>query len=261
MGVVLPFPQTLRPPRQLISMGESLAMMPWFPGDFLASTRGWSVTATGVYRALLDAQWDLGLLPKSPQNLRKTIGATLREWNQGWALCECKFPLVEGGRLNGKLEQHRRKALELKGKRRQGALSTNAKRWVDEVAERSDSESLSESTPSQLAITERIAGRSHPSPSPSPSPSLEELKPPPEAAFVGDLETDSKDPDYYLVWVSGLELIGKSRRSLIAKLERDHGRSTLARKIGEILSMPEKPQDPLAYLCGVMKKLERRFQA
>lgn len=207
---------------------------------------------------MLDAQWDLGALPADPEELRRLIGATVKEWSAGWNKCACKFPLVNGARLNEKLEDHRTKAFEQRERHRRGARSTNAKRWSGDIAERSVSESLSDQTASQSAVAERIAERSPP----SPSPSEEKIKTPPPAASVENLDPDSSgDPDYYLVWVSGLELIGKSRRSLIAKLEKEHGRSALARKIGEILSMPEKPQDPLAYLCGAMKKLERRFQA
>jgi len=34
----------------LMGSTESLPMLPWFPANFLSATRGWSVTARGVYR-------------------------------------------------------------------------------------------------------------------------------------------------------------------------------------------------------------------
>jgi uncharacterized protein YdaU (DUF1376 family) len=85
----------------------SLAMMPWFPGDFMRSTRGWSLTARGVYRELLDAQWDMGDLPTDPEELRQMIGATPDEWEIGWKRCEPKFPVRRTCRRNWRLEEHR----------------------------------------------------------------------------------------------------------------------------------------------------------
>jgi uncharacterized protein YdaU (DUF1376 family) len=94
-------------------MSIGLAMMPWFPGDFMRSTRGWSITAKGVYRELLDAQWDMGDLPADPDELRETIGATPGEWEIGWKKCECKFPVRRGGRRNWRLEAHRVKSEQI----------------------------------------------------------------------------------------------------------------------------------------------------
>jgi uncharacterized protein YdaU (DUF1376 family) len=94
-------------------MSVGLAMMPWFPGDFMRSTRGWSITAKGVYRELLDAQWDMGDLPANPDELRETIGATPDEWEIGWKKCESKFPVRRGGRRNWRLEAHRVKSEQI----------------------------------------------------------------------------------------------------------------------------------------------------
>lgn len=94
-------------------MTDSLAMMPWFPGDFMRSTRGWSVTAKGVYRELLDAQWDMGDLPLDPEDLRQTIGATSEEWDIGWKKCESKFPVRRASRRNWRLEAHRLKSEQI----------------------------------------------------------------------------------------------------------------------------------------------------
>lgn len=126
-------------------------MLPWFPGDFMRSTRGWSVTARGVYRELLDAQWDNGFLPADLTELRELIHATTDEWAQGWVKCGPKFPVMQGVRINKRLESHREKALQLTLKRQKGAEITNLRRLAQRRAERS-------------------AQRTHPSPSPSPSP-------------------------------------------------------------------------------------------
>lgn len=91
---------------------RALAYMPWYTGDFMTSTRGWPVTARGVYRELLDAQWDRGSLPADPPTLRQLIGATLSEWRAWSTYVEPKFPTCPDGlRRNARLDQHRQKAL------------------------------------------------------------------------------------------------------------------------------------------------------
>jgi uncharacterized protein YdaU (DUF1376 family) len=90
---------------------KGLPIMPWFAGDFLRSTRGWSVTAKGVYRELLDAQWEFGQLPYQPEELRALIGATRAEWVAGWLKCSGKFPATDDYRQNARLEEHRQEVL------------------------------------------------------------------------------------------------------------------------------------------------------
>jgi uncharacterized protein YdaU (DUF1376 family) len=142
--------------------GNSLAMMPWFPGDFMRSTRGWSVTAKGVYRELLDAQWDMGDLPSEPAELASLIGATPTEWRAGWVKCESKFPICEhGARRNARLEAHRAKSVDLTERRQKGAAKTNAQRYGERALNGSHSERSA--TQSALAsISDPIHLRSDP---------------------------------------------------------------------------------------------------
>lgn len=228
-------------------MGESLVMMPWFPRDFLSATRGWTITEKGVYRELLDAQWELGALPADPEELRRLIGATDKEWAVGWKRCAAKFGPIDAGLRNERLEQHRSKSLDLVERRRKGARSTNAKRWQSDSQSGSQSESLSERSANRPAVAS------------DPSPSEEKIKTPAARAISTD-SAEPQDPDDYLIWTAGIELLGESKRSLMGKLVQQHGRDLLARKLGELMAMTEKPRDPAAYLIGVMRKLERRFQ-
>lgn len=132
--------------------------MPWYPRDFASATRGWPLAARAVYRELLDAQWDaggceIGLLPDDETVLRGIAGATPAEWRIAWRLVEPKFPRVEGGRRNERLERHREEAVRQYLGRSKGAASTNAKRWGDRsatpepVAQRVAQRRLSESPP------------------------------------------------------------------------------------------------------------------
>jgi uncharacterized protein YdaU (DUF1376 family) len=105
---------------------SGLPYLPWFPGRFLSSTRGWTVTARGIYRELLDAQWDRGALPANPAELRQLIGATAAEWKCWPLLVEAKFPLGEDGqRRNPTLEEHRSRSWDLRERHRKGAKITN----------------------------------------------------------------------------------------------------------------------------------------
>jgi len=113
---------------------SGLPFLPWFPARFMSSTRGWSVTARGVCRELLDCQWEMGSLPANAAELRKLIGATHAEWKCWADLVETKFPKdADGRRRNPTLEEHRAKSLRVRECNRAGAVKTNAKRYGPNV--------------------------------------------------------------------------------------------------------------------------------
>jgi uncharacterized protein YdaU (DUF1376 family) len=106
----------------------SFALMPWYPANFMSSTRGWPVTARGIYRELLDAQWEVGGLPVNALELKRLIGATNAEWKH-WPTVEPKFPECRDGlRRNPRLEQHREHSIE---RSKKAAASAN-QRWKKE---------------------------------------------------------------------------------------------------------------------------------
>lgn len=89
---------------------KQFPMLPWYPANFFASTRGWPLVAKGLYRELLDVQWEQGSLPASAPELRELIGATAQDWRH-WPRVEPKFPIgADGRRRNARLESHRAKA-------------------------------------------------------------------------------------------------------------------------------------------------------
>ena len=110
---------------------KQLPMLPWFPRDFMAATRGWPLVARAIYRELLDAQWDLGGLSADAEELRLLIGASAGEWKH-WARVEPKFPIgSDGQRRNLRLEEHRARSAELSRKRSDaGRRGANA-RWPE----------------------------------------------------------------------------------------------------------------------------------
>jgi uncharacterized protein YdaU (DUF1376 family) len=95
-------------------MTPNLFMMPWFPRDFMAATRGWPLISRAIYRELLDCQWEQGGLPDDAEALRALVGATPTEWRAGWRLVKPKFQRGQDGLLrNPRLEQHRQKAIRI----------------------------------------------------------------------------------------------------------------------------------------------------
>ena len=113
--------------------GPAFPRLPWYPRDFSSSTRTWPLLARAVYRELLDAQWDIGgsdvgTLPDDEEELRQLVRATPSEWRAAWRFVECKFPRVEGGRRNPRLEAHRQVAINEYQARRKGTDMTNARR-------------------------------------------------------------------------------------------------------------------------------------
>jgi uncharacterized protein YdaU (DUF1376 family) len=117
-------------------MSATLPMLPWFPRDFLAATRGWSVTQKGLYRELLDLQWELGYLPADPSELQRLIQASDDEWHAAWPKCASKFAPTAGGIQNARLEAIRSESLRLRAKRVAAAERTNAERHAHRDADR-----------------------------------------------------------------------------------------------------------------------------
>lgn len=113
-----------------------LPFLPWYPARFMSATRGWSITARGVYRELLDCQWEMGSLPPTPAELQQLIGATVAEWRCWPTLVEPKFPLdPDNKRRNPTLEEHRKASLSIRERNRAGAAKTNAARWGTNVVQ------------------------------------------------------------------------------------------------------------------------------
>jgi uncharacterized protein YdaU (DUF1376 family) len=138
--------------------GKSLAMMPWFPRDFIAATRHLALAERGAYRELLDYQWEMGGLPKDPVRLARLLVVTPEEFAPIWAAISDKFEESPSGLVNKRLEEHRKKAIDQLNKKIDGANKTNAKRHAERGAERVGERGA-----------ERVDIGSPPSPSPSPS--------------------------------------------------------------------------------------------
>ena len=99
-------------------MSASAPMMPWYEGDFLKATIGWTFAQRSLYRCLLCASWELEALPDDEEELARIAGASPEEFAAAWPRVKTKFERGVDGRLrNMKLEQHRTLALEKRAKK------------------------------------------------------------------------------------------------------------------------------------------------
>jgi uncharacterized protein YdaU (DUF1376 family) len=99
--------------------------IPWFHGDFLKSTQGWTVTERGMYFLLLGASWEMGPLPDDRRRLAGIVGAQLDEFDEAWKVVGPKFENTGKGLINRRLEQHREKQAIRSEKARMSAMN----RW------------------------------------------------------------------------------------------------------------------------------------
>jgi hypothetical protein len=142
--------------------------IPFFGRDFYASTAMWTAAEVGHYIRLLVIQWDSGSLPPELDRLELVSPGITSVWE----LLQTKFPLGEDGqRRNGRMEEHRAKAQELKEARAEAGRRGNEKRWDRKPIAKG---SQTDRKPVAKGIANGIAKASPPSPSPSPSSSLRE---------------------------------------------------------------------------------------
>jgi uncharacterized protein YdaU (DUF1376 family) len=135
--------------------------IPFFGRDFYASTAMWTAAEVGHYIRLLVIQWDSGALPPELDRLELVSPGITSVWE----LLQTKFPLGDDGqRRNGRMEEHRAKAQELKAKRAESGRAGGSK---------SQAKAKQNSSKTQANGQAKTKPPS-PSPSPSPSSSLRE---------------------------------------------------------------------------------------
>ena len=152
---------------------RELPMLPWWPKEFAVATATWSFAERAAYRALLDVQWEIGVLPNQPWRLAQSIGMPLADFEGVWPVVSRKFDEVEGGLLNKRLEEHRLDSLKRKHGHATGAEITNAKRRAKRDAERNAEHGANRDAQRDGKRIESVTP-----PSPSPSPEIKTPLPP-----------------------------------------------------------------------------------
>lgn len=110
-------------------MSNSLPYMPWYIGDFLRSTAGWTLAERGVYLMLLAAQWEQQALPQDKKRLAAIAGISLPELEEVWPTVGPKFQEKNGTLSNVRLEEHRQQYLDHRQRLAENGRKGGRKRW------------------------------------------------------------------------------------------------------------------------------------
>lgn len=97
----------------IVSHPPRLAHMPLFVGDFLASTATWTGEERGLYLLLLAMQWAAGALPAAASDVARSAGYDCKKFATLWRRVGQKFNATDVGLANSRLEEHRRRSLEI----------------------------------------------------------------------------------------------------------------------------------------------------
>ena len=109
-----------------------LAMMPWWPADFSASTRHMARLERLAFRELLDYQWINGGLPADVKRLALTLGISETEFREVWPALREHFvtdPNNPKAIINKRLERERLTSIELRTKASAKAKQAADARW------------------------------------------------------------------------------------------------------------------------------------
>jgi uncharacterized protein YdaU (DUF1376 family) len=164
--------------------------LPWFHGDFLRATQGWTLLERGAYFMLLGASWEMGALPNDPRRLASIIGAQLEEFGELWKLVGTKFEITEQGLVNHRLELHRTKQAARSEKARQSAEA----RWQGKTESETDAKAHAngDANGSADAMLERM--RSECSSDPDPDLRSQNTEPKHSRAGARAAASDRKQP-------------------------------------------------------------------
>jgi uncharacterized protein YdaU (DUF1376 family) len=89
-------------------MSKGLQYLPWYHGDFLRSTVGWTLNERAVYWMLLCAQWEIGPLPDDLYRLGAIAGIDPAAMTETWKVVSKKFKRTKAGLINPRMADHKR---------------------------------------------------------------------------------------------------------------------------------------------------------
>jgi uncharacterized protein YdaU (DUF1376 family) len=209
--------------------------MPLFFGDFLASTAEWSGEERALYLLALSYQWSMGSLPADHKRLAKLVDYERRAFDGLWDVVGKKFVERDGRLVNLRLEDHRKKSVEVSKKRALAGANGAAKRWQQ------NSNSHEVANGNEIANATSLS--SHPS------------HPIPEEESKSRFAASGDDPRKKLFDL-GKSILGASSGGLISDAIKRSGES----KVGEVLGQMavSSKADPKAYFVAATTPKERR---
>lgn len=110
-------------------MKKSLPYVPWYHGDFLRSTVGWTLLEQATYWKLLCAQWDIGPLPDDTMRLAAIVGIDPPSLAALWPVIGKKFRKTARGLVNSRMAAHRSNYLDYCAEQSERGKKGMAVRW------------------------------------------------------------------------------------------------------------------------------------
>lgn len=109
---------------------DRLPFVPWYHGDFLRSTAGWTLNERAIYWMLLCAQWETGALPDDFTRLAAITGVDVPTMTTAWGTVVGKrFAKTRAGYINKRMVDHRKKYLDYKQRQSDGGKKGMASRY------------------------------------------------------------------------------------------------------------------------------------
>jgi uncharacterized protein YdaU (DUF1376 family) len=103
--------------------------VPWYHGDFLRSTAGWTLIEQAVYWKLLCSQWENGVLPNDMTRLACIAGIDTTTMATLWQVVGKKFKRTATGLVNKRMQERRRNYQEFRQRQSEGGRKGAAARW------------------------------------------------------------------------------------------------------------------------------------
>lgn len=103
--------------------------VPWFHGDFLRSTAGWTLDERGLYWMLLCAQWENGPLPHDMRRLAAIAGINVSAFRKLWPVVGKRFKAARTGLVNARMAAHRKDFEAYARKCQENGSKGAQKRW------------------------------------------------------------------------------------------------------------------------------------
>jgi uncharacterized protein YdaU (DUF1376 family) len=104
--------------------------VPWYQGDFLRSTAGWTLLERAAYWMLLCAQWESGSIPDDTTRLANITGTDVATMTTLWQVVGKKFVKTRAGLINSRMARDRKKHLEYRRRQSEGGKKGMANRYA-----------------------------------------------------------------------------------------------------------------------------------
>ena len=105
--------------------------VPWFHGDFLRSTAGWTLLEQAAYWKLLCAQFEIGPLPNDLGRLASIVGVDIGTMTALWPVVSKKFKNTSAGLVNPRMREHKTNCLRYRASLSAAGKKGMRSRWKD----------------------------------------------------------------------------------------------------------------------------------